>query len=217
MESTRRDDPMTDDAETRDRILDAARSSLLQRGTSGARMQEIADEAGVNKALLHYYFRSKERLAEAVFQREARRLLPPVLETFASDRPIEEKVRRLVDLYLDVLSDAPALPAYVLAEMHYHPDRLESFVASVTGGIPAEHGARARDVLGRQIEVEVAAGRMQPIAARQLIANVVSLCIFPFAARPMLTMMLGGPEAYRDFLEERRATLADFILGALRP
>lgn len=209
---------MPTEAETRDVILDAARSTFLRHGTSGARMQEIADEAGVNKALLHYYFRSKDGLAEAVFEREAARLLPPVLETFADEeRTLEEKVRRLVELYMDVLVEAPGLPAYVLAEMHYHPDRLESLVASITGGTPREHGARARAVLTRQIDADVEAGRLRPVSAEQLMANVVSLCIFPFAAHPMFTMILGGRDAYDDFLRDRRAVLADFILAALRP
>ncbi len=208
---------MSDDPETRDRILDAARASFLQRGTSGARMQEIADEAGVNKALLHYYFRTKDGLAEAVFKREARRLVPPVLETLASERPIEEKVRRVVGLYHEVLTDAPRLPSYVLAEMHYHPERLETFVADVTGGHPAEHGRRALEVLGRQIEAEVAAGRMKPVAPDQLMVNLIALCIFPFVARPMLRLMLGGDDRFDGFIDARRDALADFFLGALRP
>lgn len=208
---------MKEDAATRDRILAAARSSFLRHGTSGARMQEIADEAGVNKALLHYYFRNKDRLAEAIFKKEAGRLIPPVLETFASEMPLEEKVRRLVDLYLERIVEAPGLPAYLLAEMHYHPDRLERFVTSLTGGSPREHGERARTALDRQIEEAVAQGRLRPITSSQFMANVVSLCVFPFAARPMFQMMMGGPEAFDSFVEERRASLADFILGALRP
>lgn len=208
---------MSEDGETRDRILAAARTTFLQRGTSGARMQEIADEAGVNKALLHYYFRSKERLAAAVFRQEARRLLPGVIRLFASEMPLAEKVRRIVDLYVEVLTEAPALPAYLLAEMHYHPDRLRSFVASVTGGEPADHIDRAREVLRRQIEAGVEAGELHPITPDQLIADVVSLCIFPFAARPMFRIILRGDEGYRAFLEERRASLADFILRGLRP
>lgn len=208
---------MTEDLETRDRILDAARSSFLQRGTSGARMQEIADEAGVNKALLHYYFRNKDSLAAAVFKREARRLIPPVLETLASERSLEEKVRRVVRLYMEVLADAPKLPSYVLAEMNYHPERLETFVADVTGGHPAEHGRRAREVLERQIAEEVAAGRMRPVDADQLMVNLIALCIFPFVARPMLRLMMGGDDRFEGFLEERREGLADFFLGALRP
>src|SRR5215218_7198869 len=115
--------PSAPDGDTEHRILDAAHAVFLRRGTAGARMQEIADEAGVNKALLHYYFRSKERLAEAIFERAAKGLLPPVLMIMSSDAEIEEKVERVVAHYLDALSRSPFLPGYVLSELHHHPER----------------------------------------------------------------------------------------------
>src|SRR5690349_12567152 len=110
------------DVDTEQRILDAAHAVFLRRGTAGARMQEIADEAGVNKALLHYYFRSKDRLAEAVFGRVMRALFPPLLALLGSDLEIEEKVRRFVAFELDALATNPYVPAYLIAEMNQHPD-----------------------------------------------------------------------------------------------
>jgi len=209
---------MSDETETRDRILDAARTAFLRHGTSGARTQEIADAADVNKALLHYYFRTKDRLAEAVFTREARRLLPPVLETLGSEMPLDDKVRRVVELYLEVLPEAPGLPAYVMAEMHYHPERLPAFVESLTGATPQAHGTRVRRQLDAQIAAEVEAGRIRPIATEQFMANLISLCIFPFAARPMLQLMMGHREGdFEAFVEDRRERLADFFLRSLRP
>src|SRR5436190_20887284 len=85
-----------------ERILDAAHRVFLRRGSAGARTQEIADEAGVNKALLHYYFRTKERLAAAVFARAASKLLPPVITTLASNDDLEMKVQRVVAIEPDV-------------------------------------------------------------------------------------------------------------------
>lgn len=209
---------MVADPQTRDRILDAAQDAFLLRGTAGARMQDIADRAHVNKALLHYYFRTKESLAEAVFQRQARRLIPPVMQVLSSAVPLDEKVRRVVALYLEILPEAPALPAYVLAEMHHHPDRLGPFIAAVLGADPADVAGRVFGVLGRQIDAEVDAGRMRPIEPEQFVVNLVSLCIFPFAARPLVTMLLGGdPSRFGAFVERRSESLADFFLGALRP
>src|SRR5918992_2710556 len=102
------------DLDTEQRILEAARVVFIRRGTAGARMQEIAAEAGVNQALLHYYFRSKERLAEAVFQQVAGRVLPTVLGLLGSKLPIEEKVEQVVEAYLDAFSRSPFLPGYIL-------------------------------------------------------------------------------------------------------
>jgi AcrR family transcriptional regulator len=209
---------MTTDPETEDRILDAAHAVFLRSGTAGARMQEIADEAGVNKALLHYYFRSKDRLAEAVFQRAARGLFPVILMTMASDAPIEEKVERVIQHELDILSKSPQLPGYLLSEMHHHPERIEQLVTSIIGAAPSQVAGPILARLGAQIQEQVAAGTMRPIAPEQFMVNLVSLCIFPFAARPLLTVVLGmGPEGFDRLIEQRKRELPGFFLNALRP
>jgi TetR/AcrR family transcriptional regulator len=205
------------DRETGDRILDAAHEVFLQRGTAGARMQEIADVAGVNKALLHYYYRSKDRLAEAVFQRAARLLMPPVVSTLLSDLPLEEKVERAIGLYLASLSRTPGLPIYLLSEMHHHPDRLGRLIEKVAGGGLEWIAPRIFARLAEQIDEQVRAGRMRPMAPEQFVINLASLCVFPFAARPLVTAALGGTEGWDRFLEERRETLAAFFLAGLRP
>jgi TetR/AcrR family transcriptional regulator len=209
---------MSTESETEDRILDAAHAVFLRRGTAGARMQEIADEAGVNKALLHYYFRSKERLADAVFQRAARRLMPPILATMASDARLEEKVRWMIRHELGMLTQTPGLPGYLLSEMHHHPERVEQLMIAVTGASPNQLASPILSKLGEQIGEQVRAGAMRPIAPEQFMVNLISLCIFPFAARPLLTQMLGkGPEGFDRMIEERKESLADFFLSALRP
>src|SRR6266571_4260065 len=88
------------EAATEQRILEAARAVFLRRGTAGARMQEIAHEARVNQALLHYYFRSKERLSAAVLQQVASRIFPALVQTLGGDLSLDEKVERLVTIYL---------------------------------------------------------------------------------------------------------------------
>src|SRR5215471_14076726 len=82
------------DGRTEQRILDAAHAVFVRRGTAGARMQEIAREAGVNQALLHYYFRSKEQLAQAAFARAASQLMPAVIDVMAGGGELEDKVAR---------------------------------------------------------------------------------------------------------------------------
>src|SRR5882672_2537402 len=116
--------PGSRDGQTEQRILDAAHAVFVRSGTAGARTQEIAREAGVNSALLHYYFRSKARLAEAVFARAASQLFPAVLRILASDAGLEEKVEQVVDVELTELLRAPYLPAYILSEIAHHPERV---------------------------------------------------------------------------------------------
>jgi TetR/AcrR family transcriptional regulator len=206
------------DGDTEQLILDAAHEVFLRRGTAGARMQEIADQAGVNKALLHYYFRSKERLAEAVFRRAATTLMPTVIEILASDASIEEKVKRVVVIELDVLTRAPYLPAYVISELNHDPARAKQLIPVATGGSSTEFVHRVFAKLRRQIEEAVRAGEMREIAVEQFVINLISLCIFPFAAKPMLAVMLGlEGERFQQFIERRKTELVSFFLGALRP
>jgi TetR/AcrR family transcriptional regulator len=206
------------DRDTEQRILDAAHAVFLRRGTAGARMQEIADEAGVNKALLHYYFRSKDRLAEAVFGRILRGLFPPIVAILGSELELEDKVHRFVALELDVLSRNPFVPAYLIAEMNQHPDRVPQLVKALAGVELGGVLPPVRATLQRQIDARVAAGTLRHITAEQFFVNLVSLCIFPFAARPLICAAMGmDAERFAAFIDERRTALPEFFLGALRP
>ena len=206
------------DGLTEQRLLDAANVVILRRGTAGARMQEIAREAGVNHALLHYYFRTKDQLAAAVFRRAAAGLLPAVVAILASDRPLEEKVTLVIETELDHLTKTPHLPAYIISELAHHPERIHELVRGITGTRPDAIGRSVTGVLGDQIDAAVAAGTMRPIEPAQFVVNLLSMCVFPFAARPMMMAMLGLDEpGFTAFIERRRIDLPRFFLGALRP
>lgn len=206
------------DHNTEQRILDAARAVFIRRGTAGARMQEIATEAGVNQALLHYYFRSKERLSAAVFEQFARRLLPALTSTLGADIPLDEKIDRVFDVYLDNLSRDPFVPAYLISELHHHPERVEQLFMAVVGGAPGNLLPPLFSRLGHQIDERVSAGTMRPIAPEQFAANLIALCVFPFAARPMLSILFGMNDvAFARFIEQRRTELPEFFKCALRP
>ena len=210
--------PRAPDRETEQRILDAARAVFVRKGTAGARMQEIAAEAGVNQALLHYYFRSKERLSAAVFQQFATRLFPSLIETLGSELPIEAKIDRFVALYLDNLQQTPFLPAYLISELHHHPERVEQMLASVAGGSPGTVMRPLFRKLETQIAEQVRAGRMRPMAAEQFAANLLSLCIFPFAARPMFRIMFEMDDPrFAAFIERRKQEIPVFFRHAIRP
>ena len=206
------------DSLTERRILDAAHTVFLRRGTAGARMQEIAASAGVNQALLHYYFRSKDGLSQAVFRRAASQLFPRVIAMLASDTPLEQKVAGVVQLELEQLSRAPYLPGYIISELNHHPDRVPQLVAALTAMTPEDVRPKVLLRLRRQLDAAVKAGRIRRIAPERFLVNLLSLCIFPFAARPMMMALLGlDQRGFDRFIDRRRDELADFFLGALRP
>jgi len=205
------------DRDTEGRILDAAHAVFVRRGTAGARMQDIAREAGVNQALLHYYFRSKDRLAEAVFRRTAGALFPRVVQVMTSDTSLEEKVGAVVEIEIDHLSRTPGLPGYIISELHHHPERVRQLIAALTGATPEDVRPRVLEKLRQQIDAAVRAGRLRPIAPEQFLVNLLSLCVFPFAARPLLMVLLGlDQQDFNRFIENRRDHLAGFFLRALR-
>lgn len=203
---------------TERQILEAAGRVFVRRGTAGARMSEIAEEAGVNQALLHYYFSSKAELARAVFIGAARRLFPRVLETLASEAPLEEKVRRVAELEIDFLLRHPQLPGYILSELSHHPERADELFEALSGSTVEDAIPRVMRRVGAQIDAAVEAGELRPIEPETFVVNLISLCIFPFAARPMVSMISGVDAAgFEAMMERRKRELPDFFLRGLRP
>src|SRR5262249_41369875 len=148
---------------TEQRILDAAHAVFVRRGTAGARMQEIAEEASVNQALLHYYFRSKERLSRAAFERAAGEFMPAVLKILASDLELDVKVTQIVELEIDHLSRAPYLPGYIISEITHHPERARQLIAGALDRTPEDVRPAIVATLGAQIRARVRTRAMRPI------------------------------------------------------
>jgi AcrR family transcriptional regulator len=199
------------DIETRERILDAAHTVFLKKGTANSRTQEVADEAGINKALLHYYFGTKSALADAVFERALGAIAPLIFGILADpNRGLEQKVSDVVREQLAFHGARPYLAGYMLSEMHAEPERVTR-IFSKRGGVPL-------DALRRQLREAAKAGKIRPISAEQFVVNLMGLLIFPFAIRPALGPLLSIDESnWPAFLEERRRLLPAFFLAGLRP
>jgi len=197
--------------ETRERILDAAHAVFLRKGTANSRTQEIANEAGVNKALVHYYYGTKAALADAIFERSMGTLIPLIFGILADEnRTIEQKVRDIVREQIDFHSAHPYVAGYMVSEMHAEPQRMAALVGK-RGGPPL-------DVLGRQLREAAKARTMRPINPKQFVVNMMGLLIFPFALRPGLSVMLNlDPSGWAAFMEERKRLLPDLIMAGLRP
>jgi len=200
--------------DTEDRILHAAQRVFVRRGVSGTRMQEIADEADVNRALLNYYFRTKKRLAEAVFVRVARSFFPQMLQILSSDLPLRDKLQKTIDTELRLLSQNPYLPGYLIAEFQYRSDELRQLISQA---VPVDRvRSTLLGTLQEQLDDAADRGELRPTGAEDLVVSLVSQVIFPFAAAPMLQALLGLDRSARDaMMERRRDDLADTILRGL--
>ena len=106
-------------------ILNAAKEIFQQKGMDGARMQEIADKAKINKALLHYYFRSKQLLFEAVFKNAFALLAPQLNNILNDDSNLFEKIIKFTDSYIAFVTKHPYLPNFVIQELNKNPEFME--------------------------------------------------------------------------------------------
>jgi TetR/AcrR family transcriptional regulator len=193
-----------------EKILAAARKVFTTQGMAGARMQDIADEAGINKALLHYYFRDKDKLFETIFMDEAEKFFPKINTIFQSDDPLFEKIEKFVNEYIDEMQENPYLPWFVLNEINRDPDR---FMKKVLGESNRPKPAKFLE----QIEAEIKKGTIKRIHPIHLLMNLLSMTIFPFIAKPMMTRNLQISELqFRKTMEERKKEIPKFIIDSIK-
>lgn len=192
---------------TQSQILKAAREVFITKGLEGARMQEIADKAGINKALLHYHFTSKEKLFDAIFSEVAGNLFPAMKQVMVAELGIREKITFLVKIYLKGIGENPFIPAFVLNTLNTDPDRFIQYIRK------AEINPMR---LQKQIDEEASRGLIRHIKAEHLMVNIIAMCIFPFVARPIIQNMFGySQEEYSLYLEAREKEIVDFVLKSL--
>jgi len=199
------------DKNTEQKILDAAGEVFHLKGFDGARMQEIAEHAGINKGLLHYYFKTKDALFEAIFGLALKQVIARIIDILEKDLPLDEKIDRMIDQYLGMLLINPNLPRFVLYELNKNP---EKFIAR-------HLDAKVRTAFAgfsESVDAEAAKGVIRKIDARQLFTNLLSLLIFPFVGRPMLqTLFAADNKEYKALMEARKAHIKEFMQSALRP
>jgi AcrR family transcriptional regulator len=190
--------------ETEEKIIASAEKLFYQKGKAGTSMQDIADDAGINRTLLNYYFRSKDQLFEAVFRKAMGSFVPELAAMLNADGTFEEYVPALVEKIIDTMLENPQIPIFVLQELSSNPERMPQIIKEM-GIIPA----KAIEKMGKGGVVPVPGG----LDPRQIILNLISLCIFPFAAKPVVLDILynGDNEAYIEAMKERKILLPRII------
>lgn len=202
---------MVKDKSTEKQILDAARKVFLEKGMAAARMQEIADEAGINKALLHYYYRSKERLFERIFREVIEKISSGLQSIFEQEMSIPQRINAIVDVYIDVLLENRYLPLFVLNELNQNPERFSELVK--------QHLVIHMQRFFTQIQEEGEKGIINPIHPLHLLLNVLGLIIFPFATVPLISRIVDDEfkPILENLLSERKEVVKQFIENAITP
>jgi TetR/AcrR family transcriptional regulator len=194
--------------ETEEKILQAAKSVFQQKGFDGCRMQDIADEAGINKALLHYYFRSKDRLFDAVFKDAFRKFFPKVQEIMASDITLDKKLESFIDKYIDLLVDNPMLPIFILNEINRNPEKIAEII---------NLNVINPNLLFGSIMKEIELKSIRKTDPRHLIISIIGMCVFPFVGKPIIKnfLMNNSEEEFNLFIGQRKKEITELVLKSL--
>jgi AcrR family transcriptional regulator len=190
--------------ETEEKIIASAEKLFFQKGKAGCSMQDIADDAGINRTLLNYYFRSKDQLFEAVFRKAMGTFVPNLASMLRSDMSFQDYVPVLIETVIDAMISNPQIPIFVLQELSSNPERMPQIIKEM--GIDPSMAIKKMEDEGHVPEVF----GMDP---RQVILNILSLCIFPFAARSVVTEILynGDNEAYLEAMTQRKQILPEVV------
>lgn len=202
--------------ETQDKektILDAATKLFLEKGFASTSTTEIAKEAGCNQALVHYYFRTKERLFEAVFAEKFQNFASNILQINQGDFSFEEKLRLKIESHFDMLMENPKLPLLIAYEMNTNPDRLASMKEKL-GELPSIVFANFQAELDKEIEK----GNIRETKVIDLIFNILALNLSVFIIGPIMKSFAGlSEEEFKNLIKHRRTESVNTILKSLRP
>ena len=202
-------DNNTKNHQTEKDILASAKHIFHIKGLSGARMQEIADVAGINKAMLHYYFRSKDKLFEAVFRDAVKNFFPKIFELINTDQPLFSKIENFVSGYIQIILENPCVPGFIINELSQNPQRIKN--------IFIENEIAPPEKFIHQIIKAIEDKEIIPINPKELMLNIISLCLFPVVAKPIVETALNlTEENYNALIESRKKEVAKFIINAIK-
>jgi len=196
-----------------EKILDAAKEVFTEKGFDGARMEEISQRAGINKALLHYYYRTKEKLFNAIFELVMGDLVRDAMNKMSSDIPLFEKIEFFVEMYINLIRRNPHIPIFIISELHRNPQRLVNIFKS-TPIVKNNAFQKFADTIKEEINKE----NIVEIDPEQLIVNILALCIFPIIAKPIIQTIVfkEDKKEYDKFIESRKKEVAKFVIAAIR-
>jgi len=199
---------------TEEIIFDAAQKVFIEKGFNGARMEAIAREASINKALLHYYYRTKEKLFKAIFERVFKSFMPKIVNFLEADISVFTKIEMFVESYIDLIMKNPFIPNFIISEINRNPGNIAEMLGNASGIIQNDAFGKFSQLIKKEVEK----GTIHPIDPEQLIVNLISLCVFPFVARPIIQGIIfkNDKDHFQQFLLVRKKEVVKFIINAIK-
>jgi AcrR family transcriptional regulator len=193
------------DISTEEKIKEAARKVFTQKGYSATRTRDIAVEAGLNLALLNYYFRSKQKLFEIVMIEKMQKffsiLLPILYDNLSS---LETKIESIATSYIDLILVNPDLPFFVMSEARNNPEIINKV-------------AQKKDFLKNSVFIRQIKEKKPDLNPYHLLINLLGMCVFPFIMKPILQQISDmGEPAFKQMMTERKTLIPVWTKAILK-
>lgn len=185
---------------TEEKILEAASEVFTEKGFSGTRTRDIAEKAGINLALLNYYFRSKEKLFEQVMKIKVVLLFGKIFPILSNEKTsLEEKIDLASEKYFEILSKNPNLPLFVISEIQKKNSNISKIIP-------------INKIFENSVIIKQIKEKRPEINPLHYLVNFLAMTIFPFVAKPVFTAFeLTNEEEYQQFISERRKLVPIWI------
>lgn len=191
-------------------IKEKAKKLFFQKGFLDATTQEIADEAGVNRALIHYYFRSRDLMLDILLEETILEKKERVMRILSSDLPFKQKIAKYINAVVDHGLEYPYLENFIISETARHPDKVKNLCT--------RYPTKSTDLIRDQLEQEIKKKKLAPISPEHFMVNLVALCNYPLLSKSILKTVHGMTDtAYKKFLTERKKVIFSTIFGEEMP
>ena len=194
-------------------ILGNAEKLFLAKGFNLTSTTQIAEASGCNQALVHYYFRTKAKLFDGIFNSKLKLFMSSFLHISEETLPFQKKLEKMILAHFDILTANPKLPFFIINELTKNPQRLDHFKESLQGS-----PQQILHKLEEELKIEVRSGRLRPTTAIELMLTLASLNVSLFLLSPMLKVLTNySDEDYALLIAKRRPEHVRIILQSLLP
>lgn len=200
------------DQNTEQVILAAAEAEFLEKGFGNAKVVAIARRAGVSHSMLHYYYRSKEKLFQVVFESKVQKVSSMFEDIFKQQLPFEQTIRKFIETQFNFVAQNPKLPHFMMTEIINNKNNRAILFDVLSPKI--------KDILSQiqqRLDEQIACGAVRKIRVEDLIINIISINVFTFISMPILIDVIENDSQLEQIVADRRESNVQFILNSLRP
>lgn len=188
----------TENTNMEQQIIRAAKQVFIEKGFAETGMSDIAARVGINRSGLHYYFRTKEKMFEAVFADIVLSFIPSIHNIILQDKPITERIAEMIDVYFEVFKKEPCFPVFIAQEIQRDAAHMFDTISKLEIG---QYASRIREVL----QTEMRNGTIKEVSIEFIFYTFYGLVVFPFLSRPLAEMVFEGPTSFEEKLQSWKA------------